>query len=50
MVETWNSGNRRVFSLLLVILTLWTAGCATTQEFARDLLSLIRDAKKVFAP
>ncbi len=40
----------RGVSLLLVILTLSVAGCATTQEFARDLLSLIRDAKKIFAP
>ena len=43
-------GIRRVFSLLLVVLTLSAAGCATTHEFVRDLLSLIRDAKKVIAP
>ncbi|MBI4571869.1 MAG: hypothetical protein HY713_01110 [candidate division NC10 bacterium] len=50
MGGTWTIWIRRVFRLLLVVLTLSAAGCATTHEFVRDLLSVIRDAKKVIAP
>ncbi len=41
---------RRGVGVLLAVLTLSTAGCTTTHEFVRDLLSVIRDAKKVLAP
>jgi predicted small secreted protein len=41
---------RKVFGLLLVVLTLWTTGCATMRGVGEDLQSLGREVEKVFTP
>jgi len=41
-------GVRRVIGLVLILLAVWTAGCATMRGVGEDIQSLGRGIKKVF--
>jgi predicted small secreted protein len=44
------AGWRRSLRLLLALLVLWLAGCATMRGLGEDIQSLGRGIKKVFTP